>query len=873
MKPFADAVSAVARALGIDEGEFARRKAFLELSEADVALLKALHARLRKAERHFVDDFYAHLLTFEETRRFIPDDHALERLKRTQAAYFESLTAGEYGGEYIRDRLRVGLAHERIGLAPKWYIGAYSKYLCGLLPEVWRLHRRDPDRFIAAYRALLKIVLFDMGLAIDTYIYADQQTILGLKAFAEDILASLPSGLLVVDANLRVAHVNRSFREMFNHRRQSSLEGEPLDAMLPVPGLRAQAEAVLATGKALHGMSITLNGKHLLLTLTGIRIAEEEEEEEEDRLLVIVEDVTAEHELRAEARAHEQRFHDLVQGLDAIVWEAEVRGEQIVFTFMSRHAEALLGYPVQRWLEHEFWPACVHPDDRDKVFDFYNQVLESDPGVGKERGRYEIEYRVRKADGGVIWLQDVVHLTRGAGGPGRLRGVTVDMTARKDLEEQLARMARYDSLTGLPNRNLLADRLGQALISSARHGRAAAVLFLDLDRFKSINDSLGHNVGDQLLKAAGERLRGCVREGDTVARLGGDEFVVVLTDMARTQDAAHLAQKTLDRLAHPFSVEVPNAGAEEFFITGSIGVSFYPGDGEDAETLLKNADVAMYRAKVHGGNNYQFFTPEMNARARRQLSMENALHVALDRNQFVLYYQPQVDLASGGIVGVEALLRWKHPEQGLVAPAEFIPLLEETGLIVPVGGWVLREACAQAAAWRQAGLSSLRMAVNLSARQLRDGRFADTVAAALADTGMDPDGLELEITESLVMQQVEASLEALRRIHALGVHISMDDFGTGYSSLSHLKLLPIDAVKIDRSFVCDIPDDENDAAIVQAIIVLARTLRLNVIAEGVETEAQLAFLRAQGCGAAQGFLFSRPVPAEELSARLRAPGR
>ena len=419
-----------------------------------------------------MDDFYTHLLTFEETRRFIPDDHALERLKRTQAAYFESLTAGEYGGDYIRDRLRVGLAHERIGLAPKWYIGAYSKYLCGLLPEVWRLHKRNPDRFIATYRALLKIVLLDMGLAIDTYIHADQQTILGLKAFAEDILASLPAGLLVVDADLRVMRVNRSFREVFNHRRPSRLEGEPLDDVLPVPGLRAQAEGVLATGEALHGLSVALNGKHLLLTLTGIRIAEEEEEEEEEeaRLLVIVEDVTAEHELRAQARAHEQRFHDLVQGLDAIVWEAEVRGEQIVFTFMSRHAEALLGYPVQRWLEHEFWPACVHPDDRDKVFDFYNQVLGSDPGADKERGRYEIEYRVRKADGGVIWLQDVVHLTRGASGPGRLRGVTVDMTARKDLEEQLARMARYDSLTGLPNRNLLARPPDQTLISATRHG-------------------------------------------------------------------------------------------------------------------------------------------------------------------------------------------------------------------------------------------------------------------------------------------------------------------------------------------------------------------------------------------------------------------
>ena len=691
--------------------------------------------------------------------------------------------------------------------------------------------------------------------------------ILGLKKYAEDILASLPAGLVVLDDSLKVHGVNRSFRELFGPRNGENVAGRDIEELLPLTGLRGQALGVLASGTAVHGIEAALGKKYLRLAITGIRLAEEEEEEEEDRLLVVVEDVTAEQKLRVEARAHERRFHGLVQGLDAVVWEAEVRGQEIRFTFISDHVEALLGYPVQRWLGHEFWPACVHPDDRDAVFDFYNRVLERGRG---SRERFEIEYRARKADGEVIWLHDVVHLSIPAQNSARLRGVTVDVTVRKEMESRLVHLASHDALTGLPNRNLLHDRLGQALISAARHGRAAGALFLDLDRFKVINDSLGHSAGDRLLKVVAKRLQDGVREGDTVARLGGDEFVVILDDMAQPQDAALVAQKILESFVQPFHVEVPEAGgAQEFFFTTSIGISLYPSDGEDVDTLLKNADTAMYRAKERGGNSYQFFTPEMDLRARKRLSLENALRNALERREFVLHYQPQIDLATQNVIGVEALLRWNHPEQGLVAPADFIPLLEETGLIVPVGEWVLREACAQAKSWRKAGLPPLRMAVNLSARQLRHERFADTVAEALADTGMDPDGLELEITESAVMQQVDVSLETLRRIHALGVRLSMDDFGTGYSSLSHLKLLPIDTVKIDRSFVRDIPADENDAAIVQAIIVLARTLRLNVIAEGVETKEQLEFLRVYGCDAMQGYLFSRPLPADEITSLLK----
>lgn len=692
--------------------------------------------------------------------------------------------------------------------------------------------------------------------------------ILGLKQYAEDILASLPAGLAALDSSLKVHSVNRSFRELFGLRNGADVAGRDIEELLPLPGLREQAEGVLASGTAVHGIEAALEGKRLRLAITGIRLAEEEEEE--DRLLVVVEDVTEEQKLRAQARAHERRYHDLVQGLDAIVWEAEAKDGDLYFTFVSRRAEGLLGYPVERWLtEPGFWADRLHPEDRGAVVSFYHRILKQDPDAPGESG--EIEYRVRAADGREIWFHEAARGIADPAAPAtRLRGVMVDISVRKDMEARLAHLANHDPLTGLPNRNLLADRLGQALISAARHGRAAGALFLDLDRFKVINDSLGHSAGDRLLKAVAERLQDGVREGDTVARLGGDEFVMILDDMAQPQDAALVAQKILESFVQPFHVEIPEAGgAQEFFFTTSIGISLYPSDGEDVDTLLKNADTAMYRAKERGGNSYQFFTPEMDLRARKRLSLESALRNALERREFVLHYQPQIDLATQNVIGAEALLRWNHPEQGLIAPADFIPLLEETGLIVPVGEWVLREACAQATAWRQAGLPPLRMAVNLSARQLRHERFADTVATALADTGMDPDGLELEITESAVMQQVEACLETLRQIHALGVQISMDDFGTGYSSLSHLKLLPIDTVKIDRSFVRDIPADENDAAIVQAIIVLAHTLRLNVIAEGVETQEQLEFLRAHSCDAMQGYLFSRPLPADEITSLLK----
>jgi diguanylate cyclase (GGDEF)-like protein len=434
--------------------------------------------------------------------------------------------------------------------------------------------------------------------------------------------------------------------------------------------------------------------------------------------------------------------------------------------------------------------------------------------------------------------------------------------------DELSTQANYDALTGLANRNLLADRVSQTLVHAARAGRVAAVLLLDLDRFKTVNDSLGHNQGDALLREVAARLRASVREGDTVARLGGDEFVIVLADMAKLTDAIPFAHKVLAALAAPLHV-----GGRELTVGASIGISGYPADGEDANVLLRNADVAMYRAKGEGGGAYCFFTREMNARAVERLEIEAGLRRAIDRNELELHFQPIVDARTARIRSAEALVRWRHPEQGLVPPGRFIPVAEESGLILALGDWVLRRACEQATEWRRRGLPPLRIAVNMSGRQFAEANLAATVSALLAETGCDPEWLEIEITESAIMQNPDAALLTMHRINQLGVRLSIDDFGTGYSSLAYLKRFPVHKLKIDRSFVRDIHVDADDAAIVGAIVALARNLELQVVAEGVETPEQLQFLESLGCDECQGYLFSKPRPAEEFAQLLRAAPR
>jgi diguanylate cyclase (GGDEF)-like protein len=431
---------------------------------------------------------------------------------------------------------------------------------------------------------------------------------------------------------------------------------------------------------------------------------------------------------------------------------------------------------------------------------------------------------------------------------------------RKRYQEQLEFQANYDAITGLPNRNLLHDRLRQSVFAQ-RYVRSIGVVFLDIDHFKFVNDSLGHNAGDKLLKCVAERLSRSVRDGDTVARLGGDEFILILNDQSGQEFIYRAMQRIISTIAAPIEVD-----GHELLVTCSAGVSLYPQDGRDVETLLKNADAAMYRAKEKGRNNFQFYTAEMNLQVNERLKTEASLRRALERNEFELYYQPRFEVRSGKPVGCEALLRWRHPERGLLLPERFIALAEETGLIVPIGEWVLQSACAQAKAWQKNGSSPIAVSVNLSLRQFKQDALVDAVEAALGRAGLSPCLLEMELTESLVMHDTDLAVRVLTRLREIGVKLSVDDFGTGYSSLSYLTRLPINALKIDQSFVQDVKGNggADEGIVAQTIISLAHNLKLKVVGEGVETEPQFQFLKKHGCDEAQGFHLGRPMPAPEF---------
>jgi diguanylate cyclase (GGDEF)-like protein/PAS domain S-box-containing protein len=440
-----------------------------------------------------------------------------------------------------------------------------------------------------------------------------------------------------------------------------------------------------------------------------------------------------------------------------------------------------------------------------------------------------------------------------------------DVSVTRAMELEMAHLAQHDFLTGLPNRMLFSDRVRQAIAVAPRHLKKVAVLFLDLDGFKHINDSLGHAVGDRLLQSISKRLVTCVRGADTVSRQGGDEFVVLLSEMEKSEDAAITARRMLQAVAKAHSVEL-----HDLHVTASIGVSVYPDDGMDSETLIKNADTAMYQAKENGRQSYQFFKPAMNVRAVERQSIEESLRTALQRDEFSVHYQPKINIQTGRISGAEALLRWTHPTQGPISPARFIPVAEDCGLILPIGNWVLREACKQARAWMDAKLPLATIAVNISAIEFRDDRFLDGVFKILEETLLDPQYLELELTESVLMKHVESTKSILNALREKGIQLAVDDFGTGYSSLSYLRKFSIDAIKIDQSFIRQITTAPDDTTIVTAMIGMGRSLKLRVVAEGVETQQELDFLKVHHCEEAQGYYFSRPVPPQQFAKLLKA---
>jgi diguanylate cyclase (GGDEF)-like protein/PAS domain S-box-containing protein len=495
-------------------------------------------------------------------------------------------------------------------------------------------------------------------------------------------------------------------------------------------------------------------------------------------------------------------------------------------------------------------PALLRSDRRSKrpLNNIWRSVVKS--------GSWQGEASDQRKNGEIyaVWLS-ISPVRDRSNTPTHYVAIAADISDIKKSEERLEHLAHHDSLTDLPNRTLFSDRLNQAISYAKRNEKIMAVMLLDLDRFKEVNDTLGHRLGDQLLVNVSRRLKSRLRNTDTISRLGGDEFAVILPDISSIEKAAHVAQQLMNALSEPFALE-----GHEVYITTSIGITIYPADSDDRDELLINADAAMYHAKSKGKNNFQFFTPAMNTKIIEKLFIESKLRHALDNNEFMLCFQPQIETGTESIVGMEALLRWTNPELGEVSAEKFIPIAEDTGLIIPIGEWVIREACREVKTWQDEGLPVMNLSVNLSARQFHRQTIIGTISRILDETGFDPQRLELEITESVIMQDVEENIQTLRGLKDLGIRLSIDDFGTGYSSLNYLKRFPIDVLKIDRSFVMDIVSDPDDSSVVSAIIALAHSLGLKVIAEGVETAEQLAFLKERGCNEVQGYYFSRPVP-------------
>ncbi len=682
-------------------------------------------------------------------------------------------------------------------------------------------------------------------------------------AFIQQLIEAVPQPIFFKDLQGRYLGVNRAWERFFGIARgkflgKSVFELYPNDPDLAQKHHARDAELFARPGSQSYEAAIrdaqgvlrqTIYNKATFNRADGVVAG----------LIGTITDVTGLKQAEAALRASERRFRDLAELSSDWYWEqdAELRFTQTSSKIRELDLDPEKWVGKRRWetptegVSEEQWRA--HREDLEARRPFQDFVY--------QRRDVNGELRTVSVSGRPIFDEQGVF--RGYRGSGR------DITQQRQSEAQIRHMAHHDALTGLPNRTLLQDRIAQAIAKARRNDEILALLFIDLDRFKLINDSLGHAIGDRLLQAVASRLLAVTRAADTVARLGGDEFVVLLGDLGQPETARRVAQKVLQALAQPVAVE-----GHTLLVTPSIGICAFPNDGQDVDTLMRNADTAMYHAKQVGRNNFQFFTQAMNEAAQQRLQLENDLRYAVERGELGLQYQPQIDLRTGGIVGFEALVRWRHPQRGLVSPAEFIPAAEETGLIGAIGEWVLRAACAQAVAWHQSGHAFLQAAVNCSARQFQDDGFVAAVDRILRDSGMPAQRLELEITESVILQRSEDVNARFQALEDMGVRISIDDFGTGYSSLSYLKRLSIHQLKIDQSFVRDIGTDPNDAAIVSAIVTIAHALGLEVVAEGVETAEQLGFLRAVGCDAAQGYLFSRPLAAvefERLLAGWRAP--
>ncbi|GAB6068132.1 hypothetical protein JCM13664_14510 [Methylothermus subterraneus] len=710
----------------LDLAEIQQRMAFLELTEADAALLRQHRKALTRAAGQILDDFYAHLLKFPELQSLLAKSETLGHLKKVQRRYWQTLVSGRYDAQYVADRLKIGAAHQKAGLKLQWYTGAYAWFLSRLAEIVAQKEGFAPERQAALLGALIKLVFFDLSLAVETYVAADQAALEAIKTHLQRVLNTVPDTLLTLDAQGTIQACNPAAERLFGQP-QGQLLGQKLNALLA---------------------------------------------DEFDRPLAI----------------------------------------HSVLTHLWRPGSAPLA-----------------------ALALTNQ------------GQVPVEITVAPLPG-----EDL---------PCYL-AVVRDVRRQKQAEQELLRLAQFDPLTALPNRSLFLDRLAQEVARACRHRSLLAVLFLDLDDFKHINDSFGHLSGDLVLKQVAQRLKKALRKTDTVARFGGDEFVLCLPDLKSPEEPLPIATKLLETFAAPFRLET-----QEVFVKASVGIALYPHHGSDPHTLLKHADAAMYEAKRQRLGPY-CYNAALEHAAIHKLTLEGELHRALEREEFYLVYQPQVDLR-GRIAGVEALLRWRNPSLGEVPPARFIPCLEHSGLIFPVGEWVFQTACAQLKQWQESLGVELTLAVNVSARQIAQPDFPEIVYRELVRFGIDPARLELEVTENTLLEPSELVVGNLETLRAMGVLLAIDDFGTGYSSLGCLKRFPFRTLKIDKSFIQHL-ETEKDLALASHLVGIGKSLGLCVVAEGVETKPQLDLVLKLGCDRVQGYFFSPPLEPQKLSPKLKA---
>jgi diguanylate cyclase (GGDEF)-like protein/PAS domain S-box-containing protein len=680
------------------------------------------------------------------------------------------------------------------------------------------------------------------------------------KEFSDAVIASLPGAFFMFDKHGRMVRWNQSFRQHTGYAETDIRDMRAVDFIAQHDrALAADAiRRIIERGEelTLEVDMTTRDGQESPYVLHGRSL----EIGGERYCIGVGRDISERRRVEREIRDAKERLDLALEGSNLALWDWDLSSNEV---FFSEGWAEMLGITLDGTsgaiFRGEQVIALNHTEDQPRFEAALSNALR---GASDE---FACDYRVPGEDGGWVWLHSSGKVTErdAAGLVRRMTGTTANITARKAAEERVEFLATRDPLTGLPNRMLLNDRLALGLANAARKKTRLAFMFIDLDRFKTINDSLGHDVGDELLKRVASRLSACVRASDTVARLGGDEFAIILENLPPDgQEAQSIAEKMISSLAAPIQ-----AGEHQLNTSCSLGIAVFPDDGQDAQTVMKHADVAMYDAKAKGRNNYQFFSQAMNAKAQERLAVENYLRLAQRKNELLLYYQPRVGFKTGEVTGVEALLRWNHPQLGLVTPEYFISVAEDSGLIVPIGEWVFEEAFRQVAAWQKKSERSLAVAVNLSGAQMFDAkRLTAAIESALAKSGLDPHDVELELTESMLLKNSDDAAAALQHLGELGVGIAVDNFGTGVSSLSYLRQLPIDTIKVDSSFVRDIGTDPNDEAIIRAIIAMTHSLKLNVVAEGVEREEQYRVLRDLECDEYQGFYFSKPLPPEEFEA-------